>query len=76
MSNNPTATLNRPLTKPKINFCLAINPKNSDWVCTRIDKHGGHCCDETAGESWNDRGQSFQCGREHNHSKEKGLVDA
>lgn len=73
MSDNPTATLAEP--KSRIDFCLAINPKHSDLICTRINNHRGHCCDEISGAAWTDRGQPHRCPKGHDHSKEKGLVD-
>lgn len=70
MSNNPTATLAR----PAIAFCLARKPKTTDLICTRIDNHLGHCCDETAGEAWTDRGAAHECGQGHDHRAEKNLA--
>lgn len=72
MSDNPNTTLAR--TKSKIDFCLAVNPKNNDLICTRINHHKGHCCDEITGAAWTDRGQPYKCPRNHDHSKEKGLA--
>lgn len=74
MSSNPTATLARP--KPKVDFCLAVSKKNPELICTRIDNHRGHCCDEISRKAWTDRGEPHECTKGYNHSKEKGLVDA
>jgi hypothetical protein len=73
MSNNPSPTLDRP-ARTRIAFCLASRPDGDEMlVCTRIDDHEGHCCDEVAGKAWVERGW-FDC-RAHgyDHSAEKGL---
>jgi hypothetical protein len=73
MSNNPSITLTAPASTG-VPFCLAVNPKLADLICTRIDGHPGHCCDEIVGESWDARGKSASCDRDHDHSAEKGLA--
>jgi hypothetical protein len=73
MSNNPSATLARPATAG-VPFCLAAHPELDDRICTRIDDHTGHCCDEIMGESWDARGKPVTCDRDLDHSAEKGLV--
>lgn len=70
MSNNPGTMLAR----PRLKFCLAAHPKNSDLICTRIDQHRGHCCDEITAESWDSRAAAVACRADHDHSKEKGLA--
>lgn len=72
MSNNPTATLVRPAS---VRFCLAHSPKNKTLICTRIDKHDGHCCDEIERKAWDTRGKTMVCVRnDYDHSAEKGLI--
>lgn len=75
MSTNPTAVLPR-RTRVAVQFCLNNHPRNGDLICTRLNNHKGHCCDEIAGESWDDRGRPANCVQKHDHSKEKGLVAA
>lgn len=75
MIDNPTVTLPR-RTRVAITFCLAEHPKTAGLICTRIDDHNGHCCDEIAGESWSSRRQSVNCRQHYDHSAEKGLVRA
>lgn len=71
MSNgNPTATL----TRRRIAFCLASFPKDADIICTRVDDHNGHCCDEVTAIAWDSNGKPCPCRLNHNHSAEKGLV--
>lgn len=72
MSNNPSPTLTRP--RPSVEFCLARIERNGETlICTRVNNHTGHCCDETAGEAWTDRGAPFDCKDGSDHSVEKGL---
>lgn len=73
MSNNPSATLARPRTSVK--FCLAAEIIEGDLaICTRIETHTGHCCDEVRGVAWTNRGVVFVCkGSGYDHSAEKGL---
>lgn len=71
MSNNPTATL---APKTSIQFCLAVNAKDKNLVCTRIDHHDGHCCDEVARKGWADSGKTHVCKQDYDHSAEKGLL--
>lgn len=75
MSNSsPTATLTR---KPSLTFCLNRHHRHRDWICTRLESHGGHCCDEVAGQAWDAGGRPMKCARAgHDHSAEKGLVTA
>lgn len=74
MSNNPTATLERRIA---VAFCLARCPKDNTLICTRIDNHDGHCCDEIAEKAWDTRGKMKACIRNaYDHSAEKGLVPA
>lgn len=75
MSNNPSATL-LPLRRTGVSFCLSRHPKDSDLICTRINNHKGHCCDEISGASWDTRGRVANCAAKHDHSKEKGLQAA
>jgi hypothetical protein len=72
MSNNPNSTLTRPI----VDFCLNRRERDGEiLICTRIDNHPGHCCDEIAGKSWTDRGAAFVCkGDGYDHSAEKGLA--
>jgi len=70
MSNNPSSTLTRPI----VDFCLnRLERDGETLICTRVDKHAGHCCDEIAGQSWTDRGAVFVC-KGRDHSAEKGLA--
>jgi hypothetical protein len=68
MSDNPTATLAR----PRLHFCLAHHPNSTELICTRLDQHPAHCCDEIAEEAWDQRGRTVDC--DHDHSEEKGLA--
>ncbi len=70
MSNSPSSTL----TRPRLDFCLAARPGDAEQVCTRLDQHKGHCCDEITGESWDARGKTAVCDHDHDHSDEKGLT--
>lgn len=76
MSISPT-TLTR---RTGIMFCLAGHPRaNKDpelaeLICTRIDQHLTHCCDEVARKAWNARGKPTGCVKAHDHSAEKGLA--
>jgi hypothetical protein len=76
MSNNPSSTL----TKPIVDFCLARHERKCGTetlvlICTRVDNHEGHCCDEVLREAWTDRGAVFVCkGDGYDHSAEKGLA--
>lgn len=75
MSNNPNATLAR----PQIQFCLATRSLTTsdgdiDVICTRIDDHPAHCCDEIAGLAWNaHRNKPIACPQHYGHDEEKGL---
>lgn len=74
MSNNPTSTtLTR--TRIQIAFCLFLRVRADEetLICTRINTHPGHCCDEITGQAWNDRGRLVGCINGHDHSAEKGL---
>jgi hypothetical protein len=72
MSNNPSPTLTRPI----VDFCLAKKERaGKTLICTRIDNHEGHCCDEVERQAWTDRGAVFACkGDGYDHSAEKGLA--
>lgn len=70
MSSNPTATLAR----PALQLCLSSPPRDPDLICTRLDDHDGHCCDEVVGAAWAARGQRVSCREQHDHSAEKGLT--
>jgi hypothetical protein len=71
VNSNPAVLYRR--TRPVIRFCLATRPKNDELICTRVDDHYGHCCDEVAGASWDYRGRDANCAAGHDHSEEKGL---
>jgi hypothetical protein len=75
----PDITVRPP--RPAIDLCLERHPSPKKRrllrvVCTRIEYHKGHHCDETAGISWygNRRPMIYVCN--YDHSKEKGLVNA
>ena len=85
MSNNPTATLTRPAG---LKLCLAkrkviprveqeLRERGLDSrdvpICTRIDDHNGHCCDEVIGHSWNNRNRMVSCRQAYDHRDEKNL---
>lgn len=71
MSNNPSSTLTRPRTSVK--FCLAtLEQQDEVLICTRVDDHPGHCCDEVLGKAWTDRGANFVC--KSDHGPEKGFA--
>lgn len=69
----PSTTL-RPPTRVVVTFCLTGRPDKPGPICTRIKLHGGHCCDEILGESWNARGRDAVCRADHDHSAEKGMA--
>jgi hypothetical protein len=74
MSNNPSSTLTRP--RPSIEFCLdtQFDDAGETLICTRLNDHTGHCCDEIRRKAWIDRGALFVCKRDdYDHSAEKGL---
>lgn len=69
MSNNPTCTLIRPV---RVALCLAGHPERPDLICSRINDHTGHCCDEQARVAWCGRRLEVPCRRwGYDHSKEK-----
>lgn len=76
MSNNPSTTLAPPTVNlsTSVPFCLAQHPKKPGYICTRLNDHGAHCCDEILGESWDARGNDTNCLSNHDHCQEKGLV--
>jgi hypothetical protein len=83
MSNsNLASTLPRPVVTPprpasSIAFCLAQYPQDADVICTRLENHDGHCCDEVTRQAWDSRGKAKICiAADYDHSKEKGLVRA
>ncbi len=73
MSDNPTATANRPRTS--IKFCLATTQiAGEPAICTRAEHDSGHCCDEIRRVAWNGRRTIFVCKeQDYDHSTEKGL---
>lgn len=69
MNGNPSPTIVK-----AIDFCLATHVRDGETlICTRINDHEGHCCDEIAGEAWTDRGVVYLCTHGYDHSDEKGL---
>jgi hypothetical protein len=71
MSNNPSSTLTRP--KLVVDFCLSRHERDGETlICTRVNTHPGHCCDEVMGGSWTDRGAKYVCRK--SHSAEKSQV--
>ncbi len=72
MGNNPSSTLTRPRTS--VDFCLATRQDDEGTlICTRVNNHPGHCCDEIAGKAWTDRGANFTCKDDYDHGPEKGF---
>jgi hypothetical protein len=77
VSNNPTCTLIRSFATvaKQVVFCLAVRVRRNEetLICTRVNLHIGHCCDEITGKAWSDHGLLAACPQKYDHSKEKGL---
>lgn len=78
MSNNPSTMFRR--TRRVITFCLATRDLPGEtgadtmaYVCTRINDHNGHCCDEVRRVAWVGHGRAYVCTEGYIHDDEKGL---